>query len=1005
MMSRSLSMNASSVLKGCFAAVCLLISAQEAIAAEAEDVLERFYRDCNGGCLRRLPSWIVPENAFAGISSQDAEKSSNELQGRLAELFREKSDWNILTYCCRAVEHDNPNLAKKLSFMSERLKDSGIALLMELDPRYMRDAFLARYPDDYLRLRQFSVCRPDAEGVARFEVKQELMSDSGKRNPYSHWKEGRIVSVRAVKGLQMRPVSAMDVSVSKDVVTGVVRGLSSNEVLLAEVEWPLKQIDPSSPRLAAFSREMMLYYKKLGVPGVMRDEYGFQKPNTPAFKNRLAYWYSEHFARLYEKRSGGRSLADDLPLLALRIDTPQAHAAAIAYTMSIYDACVATETDFYDSVKDCFGADTYVAKHVTWHPPFSYEEFLHNGLSWWASKRDWSQSDEVNPVPVSTGMMKKFGTPLWLNEGYGKNPEHYVKTLWRYIACGGRMVYHGIFDWDMKNTSVGCYTNVDERTFHRNADLLNHDGMRAEQISRLLPLVSRAPIDCPVLHIFGHDRLVDWLDAGYRDWGEGVVHGLGGMGYYADAYPASEIQAGTFILDQDGIVRVGKQRYAACVLYHLSESEKQKWDNFTGAKRICTRIFVDPDVQSVAEYLASLDAVRQIPLAETGFWDRRENRLPLSDGEFRLTDGTVVRVKGGCPDYAGDPVSGMLQTGGKEVRYAARGLFAARVENGTMTGLCGGEVTRVEGPGISLATEEPVDIALVKIGNVWHGVWQTSDMDRKIPAELRSITPNWIKLRGIKGRAHKGGKHTWLAVTPEFRWNENPKKPYLKKAYDRRNAEVEACQGKTVDIVMLGDSLTWNWEVSAGRKRYAELTNRYSVLNLGIPGDRVEHLLWRCRSGQLDGYKAKFVTVLIGVNNIWRDSADDILEGIRLVCDEVDKRQPDARLVMLPVFPSGELPTCERRRKIVALNRLLRKEAARRGAYWMDFYEKLLQPDGTISKSMMHDFVHIGDDGYRIWLDAIYQLVKDPSGKWKKRQLYTESSGRRKAAECVRNRE
>jgi lysophospholipase L1-like esterase len=268
-------------------------------------------------------------------------------------------------------------------------------------------------------------------------------------------------------------------------------------------------------------------------------------------------------------------------------------------------------------------------------------------------------------------------------------------------------------------------------------------------------------------------------------------------------------------------------------------------------------------------------------------------------------------------------------------------------------------------------------------------------MDRKIPAELRSITPNWIKLRGIKGRAHKGGKHTWLAVTPEFRWNENPKKPYLKKAYDRRNAEVEACQGKTVDIVMLGDSLTWNWEVSAGRKRYAELTNRYSVLNLGIPGDRVEHLLWRCRSGQLDGYKAKFVTVLIGVNNIWRDSADDILEGIRLVCDEVDKRQPDARLVMLPVFPSGELPTCERRRKIVALNRLLREEATRRGAYWMDFYEKLLQPDGTISKSMMHDFVHIGDDGYRIWLDAIYQLVKDPSGKWKKRQLYTESSGRR----------
>ena len=353
----------------------------------------------------------------------------------------------------------------------------------------------------------------------------------------------------------------------------------------------------------------------------------------------------------------------------------------------------------------------------------------------------WFRFGEV--VNDTIGLLK---TNVIKDKDMREAAEHYVKTLWQYIACGGRVVYHGIFDWDMKNTSVGHYADPDDRAYYRHADLLNREGIRAEEISRLLPLMTRAPIDCPVAHIFGHDRLVDWLDSGYRDWGEPIAHGLGGLGYYADAYPASEIAEGTFSVCDDGMLRVGRQRYAACVLYHLSAREREAWDSLVGHRRLTTRAFVDPGVGEVADFLSSVGAVKQIPLGDTGLWGGRINRLPPSDGVMRLADGTSVRIKGGMPDLAGDAISGVLATGGVNVKYDARGMFAARSENGVLTGICGGEVRSVEAPGFSLNLDEPADIALVKLGGEWYGIWQTSDASRPIPGKLLAITTKFVKV-------------------------------------------------------------------------------------------------------------------------------------------------------------------------------------------------------------------------------------------------------------------
>ena len=41
------------------------------------------------------------------------------------------------------------------------------------------------------------------------------------------------------------------------------------------------------------------------------------------------------------------------------------------------------------------------------------------------------------------------------------------------------------------------------------------------------------------------------------------------------------------------------------------------------------------------------------------------------------------------------------------------------------------------------------------------------------------------------------------------------------------------------------------------------------------------------------------------------------------------------------------------------------------GFFFLDIGDKFLEPDGSISKDTMHDFLHLTNKGYQIWADAI----------------------------------
>lgn len=196
-----------------------------------------------------------------------------------------------------------------------------------------------------------------------------------------------------------------------------------------------------------------------------------------------------------------------------------------------------------------------------------------------------------------------------------------------------------------------------------------------------------------------------------------------------------------------------------------------------------------------------------------------------------------------------------------------------------------------------------------------------------------------------------------------------------------RRSQIAASDGE-FDLVMFGDSITHFWEYdyfSCGWDVYQKLRKRYKVLNLGYGGDATGHLLWRGENGELDGYKAKCVMLMIGTNN--RNSPEDTAEGIRRILDLIARKQPQAKILLSPIFPRGK-PDDKRRAVNEKVNAIIKGFADGERVKWLDFNARFLEPDGTFKPNVMvSDLLHPYRDGYEIWLDAMLPHLKDICGR------------------------
>ena len=192
-----------------------------------------------------------------------------------------------------------------------------------------------------------------------------------------------------------------------------------------------------------------------------------------------------------------------------------------------------------------------------------------------------------------------------------------------------------------------------------------------------------------------------------------------------------------------------------------------------------------------------------------------------------------------------------------------------------------------------------------------------------------------------------------------------------------RHREIEKVKGKAVDVVLVGDSIIHFWEWKHA-KNWAKFTKGRTVLNLGYGGDRTQNVIWRIEHGELDGYRAKNVVLMIGTNNNSSKDSDpsNVAAAIEKIVSLIREKQPSAKLVLHPIFPRGASAQSERHAETRArndkTNAILKEFAAsRQDVVWVDFNDRLVDSSGWVPRTIMADEVHPTDAGYDIWMEAL----------------------------------
>lgn len=188
------------------------------------------------------------------------------------------------------------------------------------------------------------------------------------------------------------------------------------------------------------------------------------------------------------------------------------------------------------------------------------------------------------------------------------------------------------------------------------------------------------------------------------------------------------------------------------------------------------------------------------------------------------------------------------------------------------------------------------------------------------------------------------------------------------------NARAQKIAG-SIKLILDGDSITDFWQTK-GAAVWKERYEALGAFDFAISADRTQHLLWRLSQGQVDNLHPTLIALMIGTNNVGHgESVEDTIQGVKAVVDEYQKRCPDAVILLQAIFPRAKLPTDPLRAMVKAANEGIAKLADGKKVVFIDFGDKFLGPDGSLSPEIMPDFLHPSPKGYQIWADAIQPLI------------------------------
>jgi lysophospholipase L1-like esterase len=172
-------------------------------------------------------------------------------------------------------------------------------------------------------------------------------------------------------------------------------------------------------------------------------------------------------------------------------------------------------------------------------------------------------------------------------------------------------------------------------------------------------------------------------------------------------------------------------------------------------------------------------------------------------------------------------------------------------------------------------------------------------------------------------------------------------------------------------VVFLGNSITQRWGGGPGKAAWEKYFAPAGARSFGFGADRIENVLWRVYHGELDGYQAKQVILLIGTNNFGPSTDAEILAGLQLLVRAIKERQPSAKLLLLGIFPRKN-----QEQRVAALNGQIVQLCGSENINYADPGTLLLDASGKIKPSFFSDAVHPSAAAYQVLSKALLPYLR-----------------------------
>jgi beta-glucosidase len=197
----------------------------------------------------------------------------------------------------------------------------------------------------------------------------------------------------------------------------------------------------------------------------------------------------------------------------------------------------------------------------------------------------------------------------------------------------------------------------------------------------------------------------------------------------------------------------------------------------------------------------------------------------------------------------------------------------------------------------------------------------------------------------------------------------------------KHEANVEIAKKGDIDLLFMGDSITDFWRSTgtvpnpphAGKVVFDKYYGGMKVANFGISGDTTQGVLYRLRDGEGQGFQPKAIMLMIGTNNGGTCTSAEIAEGVGAVVLEMRKDFPDAKILLLGIFPRAN-PGDAIRKVVLDVNPIIAKLHDGKHVFYLDIGDKFLDANGVLTPDIMADKLHPNEKGYEIWAEA----VKEP---------------------------